>query len=1415
MKNAKTLLLVLGSLLLLLAVGTAGALPPRITWDPNSLVTAEIAPGEGASYTVTLKNTGLLPILAAYQLRIVAEGGIVPYATIEQPKFPNTFKPGQSVTFSVNLSVPDNTPAGEVKGSLVLKRIIRNKVVDVWRVEALPVNMQVVEIGTGPDAISVNTQVYEGRIDLPFGVGPALATLRVKSGIGGIAPVSADGRFQARMNVEATALLRVADSDNNTYLIKLFPKSEELKAENPIIDAKSTAVALMALQPGVITTDPIIDAVILALLESLPEIDILADQIAREVSAGSFRVNSEFSPALLGALRHASYAISIVSYEDLLARTFSGRLKLLLATLFRHAITPAKADVTFGNPCTDLYSDRFSGDSDNKDGVCIGAESSNLGRNTTFYFSNPRTRWVFFGEKESASDFDFGDLIPPRHIDFPSAQDILWDLGKEIVYIIIDLFKDDKQAGALERYYDRLDSRFGPARSQATISYEDGEHALATVGYAGEQLGNPPLLPYYGSFALTVISEGVLPWVSVVADMGAPPLAQMLEARGILGCANTYGEWISRTAIEYIRIVSSEVTPSKLAEWFVKDVALDLDSYAFIECASTRSLSAYLQLGGAANTLIELFGTGPLGWFNKLSAITDATFNSAFMLREFSDPSLSSIDFYTLTVGTPPTATLVAAPSSIVAGQSAALSWSSTNATGCEGTGFSTDGSTSGTVAVSPVATTMYSLKCMGAAGDATASATVEVTAAPEQPTATLSASPPSITEGQSSTLSWSSTNANACDGEGDGFLTGGSTSGTDSVSPTATATYTVICTGPGGNSDPATATVTVTAAPPVGTFSIDPPSATVGEGAGSVSFTVTRSDGTAAQTVYVSTVQNQGSTNNGDYVGKLNEAVRFAAGQTQQFLTVTITDDTAVEANETFGLLVEDVPDGNVLAAATFTISDDDAGGVGACDVGNSVVPCEIDGVTYDTFAGNYTQSRVFYRAGSYNVSIDGEYLSFTIKESLPHIDGFAYVAGYFPGVIAWTSPAPYSVDFHIFGAFGGAIVKLADHFEWVGVGSADLPSKNFLSGDAVEVTETGVNVRSEPSGEILGTQSPGVPGVLISGPSYAGGYWWWQVEFEDGVVGWVAEEFLQKVGEQPTGCGWGTPLSNIVIPEVRRVVSFDGSGFDATRTTSATWVENGGVEYLYYAGLPFGNTQDLGLATSSDGGLTWAKATDVPLISRATAPYWATFRIKPVSALHENGLYRLWYSGNNANSFSDEENIHGFGYAASVDGLTWTLDEDPIRVEAGILEGARLREVVKLGGRYLAIYDDLTGLREVTYLATFLDGIAFEDNDSVIPFGSEYRLAAATTSPINETCILGIWQNRANATYVATTSTDGVNFEVVSDVQFPAGFEPEDIRIVGDNVVFYGNQYEGNVNWSFGNNSIATARVPVFVGD
>ncbi len=175
-------------------------------------------------------------------------------------------------------------------------------------------------------------------------------------------------------------------------------------------------------------------------------------------------------------------------------------------------------------------------------------------------------------------------------------------------------------------------------------------------------------------------------------------------------------------------------------------------------------------------------------------------------------PGSSASASATVTVASPTTASLTATPSGITKGQSSTLSWSSTNATSCSGGGFSTNNATSGSVAVAPANTTTYSVTCAGAGGSASASATVTV--ASPAPTVSLTATPNSITVGQTSALKWSSTNATSCTGSG--FNTNNVTSGSAKVSPTATTTYSVTCTGAGGSAS-ASATVTVSKAFAVG----------------------------------------------------------------------------------------------------------------------------------------------------------------------------------------------------------------------------------------------------------------------------------------------------------------------------------------------------------------------------------------------------------------------------------------------------------------------------------------------------------------------------------------------------------------------------------------------------------------------
>jgi len=81
----------------------------------------------------------------------------------------------------------------------------------------------------------------------------------------------------------------------------------------------------------------------------------------------------------------------------------------------------------------------------------------------------------------------------------------------------------------------------------------------------------------------------------------------------------------------------------------------------------------------------------------------------------------------------------------------------------------------------------------------------------PPSPTVTLAASPAEVQQGQPTSLTWSSQNANSVTLEGVGAV---DPSGTRQITPTESTTYRVVAKGPGGEAN-ASARVTVSAPPP------------------------------------------------------------------------------------------------------------------------------------------------------------------------------------------------------------------------------------------------------------------------------------------------------------------------------------------------------------------------------------------------------------------------------------------------------------------------------------------------------------------------------------------------------------------------------------------------------------------------
>jgi hypothetical protein len=194
------------------------------------------------------------------------------------------------------------------------------------------------------------------------------------------------------------------------------------------------------------------------------------------------------------------------------------------------------------------------------------------------------------------------------------------------------------------------------------------------------------------------------------------------------------------------------------------------------------------------------------------SVTVSPTATTTYTLVAQSASGVTATNAVTVTVGASGGAVaagISASATSIVSGNSSTLAWTSQNAV--SGSLNGTPVPVSGSQVVKPTATTTYRFTATGGSGTSDwGQVTVTVTAAPAAPAgpvgAGASASPTSISRGQSSVITWATKNAVSA------TLNGASVplSGSMTVSPAATTTYKIVATSATGTTDWGSATVTV-----------------------------------------------------------------------------------------------------------------------------------------------------------------------------------------------------------------------------------------------------------------------------------------------------------------------------------------------------------------------------------------------------------------------------------------------------------------------------------------------------------------------------------------------------------------------------------------------------------------------------
>jgi hypothetical protein len=276
--------------------------------------------------------------------------------------------------------------------------------------------------------------------------------------------------------------------------------------------------------------------------------------------------------------------------------------------------------------------------------------------------------------------------------------------------------------------------------------------------------------------------------------------------------------------------------------------------------------------------------------------------------------------------------------------------------------------------------------------------------------------------------------------------------------------------------------------------------------------------------------------------------------------------------------------------------------------------------------------------------------------------------------------------------------------------------------------------------------------------------------------------------------------------------ILQFTGSGFDATRVSNPAVTYANDSYTMLYAGLPFANNVQIGLATSTNG-VTWTPYAGNPVITNAGSQSWASFREMPVTLLDANGAYKTWFNGDNSNLDTDPGYGAGFGLATSPDAIDWTMSaSNPIRWELNQPLGTavNLVSVVDLNGQYDGYFISSTPSGDTLESAVSADGATFVHESPVIaPAG--YTMLTATVTTVNtHPIVFSVWQ-KGNTEYYGI-SHDGLHFAIDGTINLPAYFSTSSVVVADGQIQFYGSEGVGNINWSYGNEIIdyASAAFP-----
>jgi hypothetical protein len=163
---------------------------------------------------------------------------------------------------------------------------------------------------------------------------------------------------------------------------------------------------------------------------------------------------------------------------------------------------------------------------------------------------------------------------------------------------------------------------------------------------------------------------------------------------------------------------------------------------------------------------------------------------------------------------------------------------------------------------------------------------------------------------------------------------------------------------------------------------------------------------------------------------------------------------------------------------------------------------------------------------------------------------------------------------------------------------------------------------------------------------------------------------------------------LSKIKYIHDKPVLQWGSLGtFDEHGIMPSSVVQHDNKIYLYYSGwqravgVPYNNYT--GLAISEDGGITFKKHSESPIIDRNNKELYSA---TSPCVIKDNDKWRMWYcSGTNWHTINDKlEHTYDIKYAFSDDGYTWTQTGKVCIKQDHEFEAITKPAVIRIGNKY-----------------------------------------------------------------------------------------------------------------------------------